>query len=84
MLAREDHVGEHVGFAVDDEVGKLWPAATHHLGDMQQRRAGGRVIGLLERLAQGGGDHGVLALRHVGERIAGPMHAGAVEKPLRA
>jgi hypothetical protein len=47
---------------------------------MQQRHPCCRVVRLLERLAQGSGDHGVLALGHVGQGIAGPMHAGAVEE----
>ena len=78
VLAGEGRVGEHVGFAVDDESGELRPAGAHHLGDMQQRPTGGCGVRLLERLAQRGGDHGVLALRHVGERIAGPVHPAAL------
>jgi hypothetical protein len=45
---------------------------------MQQRRPCCRVVRLLESLAQGGGDHGVLALGHVGQGIARPMHATAL------
>src|SRR5512144_1263315 len=45
---------------------------------MQQRRPCCRMVRLLESLAQGGGDHGVLALGHVGQGIAGPMHATAL------
>ena len=78
VLAGEGHVGEHVGFAVDDEVGELRPAGAHHLGDVQQRRPGCRVVRLLERLAQRGGEHGVLAFGPVGERIAGPVHPAAL------
>src|SRR5512144_699519 len=78
VLAGESYVGEHGGFAVDDEGGELGPASTHHLGDVQQRRPRRRVVGLLERLAQRGGNHGVLTLRHIGERIAGPVHAAAL------
>ena len=57
VLAGEGRVGEHVGFAVDDEVGEFRRAGPHHLGDMQQCCACGRVVRLLERLAQRGGDH---------------------------
>lgn len=78
VLAREGHLGEHVGFAVDDEVGKLRPAGAHHVGDVQNRRPCRRMVRLLERLAQRRGEHGVLALRHVSERIAGPVHAAAL------
>jgi hypothetical protein len=36
--------------------------------------------GLHERLAQDGGNHRLLALWHVGQRVSHPVHAGAVEK----
>src|SRR5512143_3733853 len=34
VLAGEGHVGEHVGFAVDDESGELWPAGASWASDI--------------------------------------------------
>ena len=38
------------------------------------------LVGLQEGLAQGGGEHGVLALRHMGERVAHPVDVAALPR----
>ena len=40
--------------------------------------AGALAVGLIERLPDRGGDHGVLALRHMGEGVAHPVHTAAL------
>jgi hypothetical protein len=59
---------------------ELGPARPELVGDLAPGLLRRLPIGLQEGLAQGGSDHGVLGLGHVGERVAHPMHAGAVEK----
>jgi hypothetical protein len=51
------------------------------VGDVAPGLDGGLLVGLGEGLADRGGDDGVLALGHMGERVPDPVNAGAVEKP---
>ena len=74
MLAREGHVGEHVMLAVVHQRAELGPAHPQLVGDMAPRLVRGRGIGLQKGLADGGGDHGVLALGHVRQGVAHPVH----------
>ncbi len=41
---------------------------------MVERGSGCLLVGLLEGVAQAGGDHGLLSARHISERVAGPMN----------
>jgi hypothetical protein len=41
---------------------------------------GGLLVGLVEGLADRGGDDGMLALGHMGESVPDPVNPGAVEK----
>ena len=66
MLCWERQVGEDVVLAVVHQRGQLGPAGPELIGNLAPGVAGGIDVGLQEGLAQGGGDHGVLALRHVG------------------
>ena len=74
VLGREAHVGQHVIHAVVDEDLELGPAVVELVGKMGEAGPGRRLIGLLEGLAQPGRHHGLVRLRHIGERVAGPMH----------
>ena len=53
VLDWEIHMRQHVGLALVDEVAELRPLRPKLVGDMSQRLAGVRAIGLDERLAQG-------------------------------
>ena len=75
MLRRERHVGEDVVLAVVHQRGQLWPAGPELVGDLAPGLPSVVLVGLQEGLAQGRGDHRVLALRHVGERVAHPSTA---------
>jgi len=78
VLSGEVHVGQHVGLAVIDERTDLRPLHPQLVGDVTQGLARGRTVGLDERLAQGCRDHALLALWHVGQGVAHPMHAAAL------
>ncbi len=78
MLGRERHVAEHLVLAVVHQGGELRPARPELVGDLAPGLLRRRPIGLQEGLAQRGGDHGVLSLGHVGERVAHPMHPAAL------
>ena len=81
VLGREGHIGQDVMLAVVHQGGELGPTRPQLIGDMPpglRRRLG---IGLQESLADRGGDHCVLAFRHVRQGISHPMNPGAVEKP---
>ena len=80
VLGGEGHVGEDVVFRLVHQVRELRPAGAHLVGDMAPGLAGLGAIGLAEGLADGGGHDGVLAARDVGQRVAHPMDAGAVEE----
>jgi hypothetical protein len=78
VLGRESHVGEHVMLAVVHQRGELGPARAQLIGDMPPsivRRLG---IGLQKGLPDRSGDHRVLALGHVRERIAHPMNSASL------
>ncbi len=74
VLAREGHVGEHVLLGLVHQRAELRPAAAELVGDVAPGLAGALAVGLDEGLADGGGDHGVLAARSIGERVAGEMN----------
>jgi hypothetical protein len=52
------------------------------VGHVPPGLCGGLVVGLEKGLSDRGGDHRVLAFGHMGERVAHPVDAGAVEKVL--
>jgi hypothetical protein len=54
VLGGKIHVRQHVDLAIVDERGELRPLHSQLIGDVPQRLAGGRAIGLDERLAQRG------------------------------
>jgi hypothetical protein len=80
VLGREGHVGQHIVFAVVHQRAKLGPAWPQLVGDVTPGLARGLGVGLQKGLADRRGNHRVLALRHVRQGVAHPMHAGAVEK----
>lgn len=82
MLRGEGHVGEHVGLCVIHEGSQLRPSGAELVGDVPPGLHGTVVVGLDERLSDRGGDHGVLALGNVGQRIAHGMHPASL--PCRA
>jgi hypothetical protein len=69
----EGHVGQHVVLALVHEAGELGPAGAELIGHLPPDLAGRVLVGLQERLAERGGDHAVLALGHVGERVPHPV-----------
>jgi hypothetical protein len=78
VLEREGHVGEHLMLAVVHQGTELGPSGPELVGNVPPglvRRLG---IGLQESLPDCGGHHGVLALGHVRERIAHPVHPTAL------
>ena len=66
VLAREGHVGQHVMLAGVHEIGQLGPARAQLLGHLAPGLAGMGAVWLVEGLADGGGDDGVLAAGDVG------------------
>ena len=86
VLGREGHVGQHVVLAVVHQRRRAWASvAAELIGDMPPGLMRGLGIGLQESLADRGGDHGVLAFRHMRQGVAHPMHAaplpGRTEHP---
>ena len=61
--------------AVVHQRGELGPARPQLIGNMSPGLLRGLAIGLQEGLADRSGDHRVLALRHVRQGVAHPMHA---------
>jgi hypothetical protein len=84
-LAGEAHVGERVGLAAVHERGEL-SASAQLVGDAGLGLAGAVAVELVEGLADRGGDDGVPALRHVGERVPDPVERrlGQVASKTRA
>lgn len=68
VLAWEGHVGEHVLLGLVHQRAELGPAPAQLVGDVAPGFAGALAVRLDESLADGCGDHGVLAARHMGER----------------
>lgn len=98
MLAREGHAGQHVVLAPRHghsdqwrshgsihQVGQLGPAGTQLLGHLAPGFPCMGAVGLVERLADRGGNDGVLAARDMREGIPDPVNAaplpGGFEDP---
>jgi hypothetical protein len=85
VLGRECHVGQHVGFALVHQNGQFRPARAELVGDVPPDFDSPFLVGLIEGLPDRGGHDGMLALRHMGQRVAHPMHAaslpGGIEDP---
>ncbi len=75
VLGREGDIGQHVVLAVVHQSAELGPAWPQLIGDVAPGLLGGRGIGLQKGLTDRGGDHGVLALRHVRQGVAHPMNS---------
>ena len=78
MLGGEAHVGQHVVLALVHEGGKLGPARAELIGHVPEGRVGSFPTGLKEHLAERRGDHALLPLGHVGQRVAQPMDPAAL------
>ena len=85
VLFGEVEMRQYVGLAVIDECGELRPFLPQLISHVTQRLAGLRPVRLDERLAHRRRHHALLGLRHIGQRVAHPMHAtalpGGVEHP---
>jgi hypothetical protein len=59
-----------------------WPelrrAGAELVGDVAPGLDGGRPVGLVEGLPDRGGNDGVLALGHMGERVSDPVNAASL------
>ena len=78
VLGREGHVGEHVGFSIVEEHGKLrqlWPQL---VGDAAPLRA--RSVGIIlgEAGGDGGRDDAAALPTGMGQHIAHEVHAAAL------
>jgi hypothetical protein len=80
MLDGEGQVGEHILDTLVDEALELRPPAMELVAEVVEAGPRGRLVRLLEGLAQPGGDHRLLGARHVGERVPGPMHAASLPR----
>jgi len=78
VLGREGDVGEDVVLAVVHQGGELWPARSELIGNMAPGLVRSLAVGLQKGLADRGGNHGVLALGHVRQGVAHPMHPAAL------
>ena len=76
--AREGHVGQDVMLALVHQRREFGPAGPELIGDLPPGMMGGIGVGLEEGLPQRGGDHGVLAFRHMGQGVAHPMDPAAL------
>jgi hypothetical protein len=65
-------------FTVIHELGELRPAGAKLIGDMPPGLDGVFAVGLIKRLPDRSGDHGVLSLRHMRERVADPVNPAAL------
>ena len=78
MLAGEGHVGQNVVLAGVHEIGQLRPTRAQLLGHLAPGLSGMGAVGLIEGLADRGGDDGVLAPGHMREGVAHPVNAAAL------
>lgn len=78
VLRRKGHVGKHVSFGVVHEGAELRPSGPELIGDMPPCLDGIVMIRLNERLADRSGNHGVLALGNVSERITHRMNPASL------
>ena len=60
------------------EIGQLGPARAQLFGNLAPGFARMGAVGLVESLADRGGDNGVLAARDVGESIPDPVNAASL------
>lgn len=79
-LAGERHVREHIRLAVVHERAELGPPASELVGDVAPGLARGGAVRLIERLADGGGDNGVLAAGGMSECVPHPVNAAALPR----
>ncbi len=78
VLFREGPVCEHVLLSGIHAGTELGPSGAELVGDVTPGLGGGGMIGLEEDLPDRGGNDGVLAFRHVGQRVAHEMDAAAL------
>jgi hypothetical protein len=76
VLFGEVEIAQHLGLAIVDKGGELWPFVP--VGDRAQHRARLGSVGLQKRLPQGRRHHALLGLRETGESVAHPMNAAAL------
>jgi len=74
VLDGEAHVGQHVVLALVHEAREPRPTRSELIRHLAPDLARARLVGLQEGLAEGGGDHALLALGDLGQRAAHPMH----------
>jgi hypothetical protein len=78
----EIEIGQHLGLAVVDEGGELWPFRAQLVSDMPQHGARLGPIwlqkGLAKGLAKRRGNHALLGLGDISESIAHPVHPAAL------
>ena len=78
MLGRECRIGQQFGFAPVHQCGQFQPAGAELVCDVPPDLDSPFMIGLIEGLPDRGGHDGVLALRHMGQRVAHPVNAAAL------
>jgi len=78
VLRREADVGEHVVLDLVHEGGELRPAGAELVGHVPPGLPGAAAVGLHEGLTDRGCHHGVLAARHVSERVAHEVDPAAL------
>ena len=80
MLAGKVQMRQHVGLAVVDKAAELGAFPPELVGDVAQRLGSAGASRLDEGLAQGRRRHALLRLRDIGQGVAHPVDAGAVEQ----
>ncbi len=83
VLAGKGHVGQHVVLAGVHQLGEFGPARPELIGHVAPHLPGLCAVGLVEGLADGGGDHGVLALGDMRQGVAHPVNAAALPGGLK-
>lgn len=78
LLLGEGHVCEHVLLGSVHAGAKLRPSGAELVGDVTPGLGSGGMIGLEEDLPDRGGNDGVLALRHVRQRVAHEVDTAAL------
>lgn len=73
VLAREGHVGQHIGLALVHQGGQFRPAGVELVGDVPPDLHSAFLVGLVEGLPDRNGNDGVLALGHMLLGDAGTM-----------
>lgn len=80
MLGREGHISKHISLCIVHEGSELRPSDAKLVGDMPPCLNGSVMVGLEEGLADRGCHHGVLPLRHIGERITHGMNPASLPR----